>query len=169
MTPADNTVSHSLMAIADRYVRALRKRFPDTLTFALVFGSVARGEAKSDSDIDLLLVFTELPKSRLARRRFLEPEPKEIEQSILALMDKQIYTRLNPMVKTTDEVRHPTPFLFSALRDGVVLFDRSRLHRSLKQEIDKWQSALGARFQKIGNVDYIELKPNVRWGEVFSI
>ncbi|MBI3068451.1 MAG: nucleotidyltransferase domain-containing protein [Betaproteobacteria bacterium] len=40
----------------DEYRRALAKRFPGKVERLLVYGSKARGDAHSDSDIDVLLV-----------------------------------------------------------------------------------------------------------------
>lgn len=165
----ENSIFSTLEPLARQYVDLMKQRFPETLVFALLFGSVARHEAKAQSDIDLLLAFTELPQSRFARRRMLEPEPKEIETRFLALMDQGIYTRINSMIKTMTELERPTPFLFSALEEGTVLLDTESLYTDLKQRVSEWQQTLGARIRYLGNVRYIELKPGVRWGEVFSI
>jgi predicted nucleotidyltransferase len=43
---------------------ALQRVFMDKLVSVVVFGSVARGEARVDSDVDLLIVARGLPKSR---------------------------------------------------------------------------------------------------------
>ena len=46
---------------------ALQRVFMDKLVSVVVFGSVARGEARVDSDVDLLIVARGLPKSRFKR------------------------------------------------------------------------------------------------------
>ena len=48
--------------LANEYVRATSEFFGDRLVSICFFGSVARGEAKADSDIDVLVVATELPR-----------------------------------------------------------------------------------------------------------
>lgn len=42
--------------IIEDYRRALKDRFPDVVSEITLFGSRARGENRSDSDIDLLIV-----------------------------------------------------------------------------------------------------------------
>jgi len=46
---------------------ALISVWGDNLVSLVVFGSVARGDARRDSDVDLLIVGKQLPKSRFKR------------------------------------------------------------------------------------------------------
>jgi len=43
----------------------VRRGFGKNLVSIVLYGSLARGEVKKDSDIDLLIIFDELPKERL--------------------------------------------------------------------------------------------------------
>lgn len=45
-------------------LRLLREEFGDRVRSLLVFGSVARGAARPDSDVDMCVVLRELPVSR---------------------------------------------------------------------------------------------------------
>jgi predicted nucleotidyltransferase len=45
-------------------LRLLREEFGDRVRSLLVFGSVARGTARPDSDVDVCVVIRELPVSR---------------------------------------------------------------------------------------------------------
>lgn len=51
--PADNTVRAAL----ERFLREIRELAGDRIGSIVVFGSVARGEAHRDSDVDLLVVW----------------------------------------------------------------------------------------------------------------
>src|SRR5205809_7165314 len=51
-------------AAAMELVRRVRRGVPAELWRALLFGSRARGEARPDSDVDVLLVFRALPPDR---------------------------------------------------------------------------------------------------------
>jgi predicted nucleotidyltransferase len=42
----------------------------ETLVSIAIFGCVARGEARSDVDVDILIVARDLPRSRFKRRAF---------------------------------------------------------------------------------------------------
>ena len=53
---APTAASEALDAAARRYAELLRQTLGDNLVSVVLFGSVARGEARPDSDIDLLIV-----------------------------------------------------------------------------------------------------------------
>ena len=65
-------VSTSLRAAAETYARLLEQELQDNLVAVILFGSVARGDATSGSDIDLLVICETLPAGRFARLRVLE-------------------------------------------------------------------------------------------------
>jgi len=97
-------------------VERVAKRFDPVKI--IVFGSVARGEANYDSDIDLLVVFDEIEKSEKRNvtveiRRALAhfPVPKDV------------------IVTDVDELRRRGhlvgPMLRPALEEGRVVYERS--------------------------------------------
>ncbi len=99
--------------IADMTARITRDFHPLRI---ILFGSHARGDATSDSDIDLLVVLPEAPNKRQAAieiRRVLRDLP----------VSKDI------IVTTPDEIARRGdligPVLRPALREGIVLYDRS--------------------------------------------
>ena len=56
------------MRLTCKLLKALKDKLGDRLISLVVYGSVARGEAKRDSDLDLLIVARDLPKGRLKRQ-----------------------------------------------------------------------------------------------------
>ena len=65
--------------LIERLIEALKRKYGGKFISLVVFGSVARGEARKDSDVDLLLVIDSIPKRRLERQKeFMEIE-KELE------------------------------------------------------------------------------------------
>ncbi|HDN73707.1 MAG TPA: nucleotidyltransferase domain-containing protein, partial [Archaeoglobus sp.] len=48
-------------SILKALLEALRKRFGDKLISLVVYGSVARGEFRRDSDLDILVIIEGLP------------------------------------------------------------------------------------------------------------
>ncbi|MEM2550444.1 MAG: nucleotidyltransferase domain-containing protein, partial [Nitrososphaerota archaeon] len=58
-------------------VERLLERFGSDLVSVVVYGSVARGEARRDSDVDLLIVLKGMPKGVFKRQElFMEVEEK---------------------------------------------------------------------------------------------
>ena len=52
--------STDIQSVIEGIVRALKSKYGDQLSSIYVFGSFARGDADKDSDLDLLIVFSEI-------------------------------------------------------------------------------------------------------------
>jgi predicted nucleotidyltransferase len=103
-------------AAALELVRRVRAAVPAELARAFVFGSKARGEARPDSDVDVLLVFRRLPPDR-------EPQAGMAE----ALAERVAADTAVPVtvwsVSLVDlEPGNRTPMLVDALDDGIPLW-----------------------------------------------
>lgn len=103
-------------AAALELVRRVRAEVPAELARAFVFGSKARGEARPDSDVDVLLVFRRLPPDR-------EPQAEMAE----ALAERVAACTGVPVtvwsVSLVDlEPGNRTPMLVDALDDGIPLW-----------------------------------------------
>lgn len=103
-------------AAALELVRRVRAEVPAELSRAFVFGSKARGEARPDSDVDVLLVFRRLPPDR-------EPQAGMAE----ALAERVAADTTVPVtvwsVSLVDLERgNRTPMLVDALDDGIPLW-----------------------------------------------
>lgn len=101
---------------AGELVHRVRRQVPAALQRVALFGSRARGDARPDSDVDLLFVFRRLPPDR-------EPHASLTE----ALADAVAAERGVPLtawsVATVDLERgNRTPMLVDALADGVTLW-----------------------------------------------
>ena len=80
----------------------------------MLFGSHARGEAKKDSDWDILIV---LPKSRLVQRDYDEVSYPFVE------LGWKLNVRVNPIIYTQEEwaANSITPFYDNVVRDAISL------------------------------------------------
>jgi predicted nucleotidyltransferase len=105
---------------ADEFIRAVRRRVPAELVQASLFGSAARGEAGPDSDLDVLLVFSQLPPDREPHATIAEGLAERVarESGIpvttwsVSLVDLACGNR--------------TPMLVDALEDSIPLWWRRR-------------------------------------------
>ena len=98
------------------FVRRVRERVPAELARAFVFGSKARGEARPDSDVDVLLVFRRLPWDR-------EPQAGMAEEIAEEVADESGIPVQTWSVSLVDLERgNRTPMLVDALNDGIPLW-----------------------------------------------
>lgn len=141
----------------------LRERYGERLISVVLFGSVARGEAKETSDIDLLIVIDGLPESSMERNMEfskLEDEIPETRTSLIAV---------SPIIKTPDEVKRYPPIMLDIVEDGIILHDRDNFFRGVAQDLREKLRRLGARRVRTKDGWYWILKPDYKFGEVINI
>jgi predicted nucleotidyltransferase len=152
--------SQRLKAVAERYTQALRRTFQEDLVSVVLFGSVGRGEASPESDIDLLIVLRNLPPGRLARAERLEGV--EARGGFEEVPIRRI-------LKTPEETSRIVPLYLDLVEDGVLLYDVDHFFRRILSSLRRRLNALGAKRLKLGSVRYWDLKPDLKPGEVFEI
>lgn len=93
--------------------KTLRKTLGDELLRVILFGSLARGEATPDSDIDLLIVLKEVPENDI--RNVVRPKLRskwDADFSLLVRSQEQL-----------DEMRKEGTALYEEIqRDGTVIY-----------------------------------------------
>jgi len=150
-----------LAALSD----AVKDHYGDRLRALAVFGSVGRGTARPDSDIDLLLVVDDLPRGRLARVR----EFDAVERALKASFARSTMPPMSPIFKTPSELDGGSPLLLDMTEDSVVLVDRAGVLRTRLDRLRARLAELGARRIWRGNAWYWDLKPDYRPGDVIEL
>lgn len=98
------------------FVDRVRRRVPADLVQASLFGSKARGQARPDSDLDVLLVFRRLPPDR-------EPHATQAEQIAARVAGESGVPVTTWSVSLVDLARGcRTPMLVDALEDSIPLW-----------------------------------------------
>ena len=94
-------------------IEALERGLGDRLVAVVLFGSRARGEAREDSDWDLLVLALDLPSRLFQRHRVLKQMLPAAERG-----------RISLLAKTPQEFEAPLPALYLDIAlDGIVLYD----------------------------------------------
>jgi predicted nucleotidyltransferase len=146
---------------------AAREVYGRRLVSLAVFGSVARGAPRPDSDIDLLLVVENLPFGRMKRIAEFSGVEELITSRLTGL--KRINLDFSPVIKEKNEVLQGS-LLFLDMVDHVkILYDRgnflSLYLAGLKEKLQK----MGARKFYRGGSWYWVLKQDYRPDEVIEI
>jgi predicted nucleotidyltransferase len=144
---------------------AWRRLLGSRLLSLVLFGSVARGEAREGSDIDLLVVAEGFPRSLRERRRPLLEEWSRVrsEKGLPAV-------EWNLVTKTPEEAAFHSPLYLDMVEDGILLVDRDGFFRAVLDAMRERMRGLGSRrvFLEDGSW-YWDLKPDFRFGEVVEI
>ena len=152
--------------VLDRLVECLKKNF--NLVSVVVFGSVARGEARKDSDIDLLIIAENLP-DRYQRFRNFDKAEECLKDLIEELEAKGYHIYFSPIIKSIEEAKRISPLYLDMVEDAVILYDRNCFFQNILSRLRKRLKELGARRVRLGNKWYWILKDKYSFGEVIEI
>jgi len=155
--------------LIEELIEALKRKYGDKFISLVVFGSVARGEARKDSDVDLLLVIDSIPKRRLERQKeFMEVE-KELEGYLNELFDEGYFIDFSPIIKTPEEATRLSPLYLDMVEDAIIAYDKEDFFKKILERIRKRLEELGSKRVRMGRKWYWILKPDYRFGEVIRI
>jgi predicted nucleotidyltransferase len=147
----------------------LRERYGDRLMSVALFGSVARGTQREDSDIDFLVVARDLPRGRTARvAEFLIVESR-LEPWLVAPRSELLPIALSPVFKTPEEVEAGSPLFIDMVEDARILYDRDELLEKRLERLRRRLAELGSRRVWRGNSWYWVLKPDLTPGETITL
>jgi predicted nucleotidyltransferase len=137
----------------------------DRIVSLVLFGSVARRQARSTSDIDLVVVMEGVPR-RLADRRRPLLDAWERGRAARALPGVE----WNLVVKSPDEARYRSPLYLDIVEDGILIVDRGGFFAAVLAAMRARMRVLGSRRVYLSDGTwYWDLKPDFRFGEVVEI
>lgn len=156
-------------SILDAVRQASLNHYGERLISFAVFGSVARGTARTDSDIDILLVIDPLPNGRMTRMR----EWETVEAAVAAALERAksdgVNTSLSPVFKTPAELRRGSLLFLDLTDQARILFDRDGTLSGYLERLRQRLRELGARRIYKGGGYYWLLKPDFKFGEEISL
>jgi predicted nucleotidyltransferase len=156
-------------SLIDQILKESLDLFRDNLRALVLFGSVARNSARTDSDIDLLFVFKELPINRRERTDLIVELEKNLTEDFQTICNQGITTCISAIIKSSDEAGYLSPLYLDLLEDGRVLLDRDSQIDNILQRLRKALKKTGGRRIWKGQRWYWDLKPDLAFGEVVEI
>lgn len=134
-----------------------------------IYGSVARGDARPESDVDFLVVSDQFEGPRTRRVEELCLIEGRVADELKRLRGYGIYASLSFYPLRRDGVLKFPPVMLDVTADGVVVRDDGFLEGAISS-LRRRLSRLGARrvFLKDGSW-YWDLKPDYKFGEVVEL
>lgn len=144
ITPTEAT--EVLRTLLPFCVEVCRRIYGEDLLGLLLFGSVARGDARADSDLDLLVIANQLPPRRLARFEALSGEAvRPLEAAQDALFARGYPAEISWIFRTPEELREGAPFFLDLPEEGEILFERNGWVTDFLERIRRMREREGAR------------------------
>ena len=152
-------------------VTIAKEKLGGNLVSMILYGSVARGDASQDSDVDVCLVCRKLPQSHLKRSRLFRGIREELRKrrSYLMLREKGALAEISPIFFTTEEIRNTKPIFLDMVDDGEILTDDGTLQNKLEQ-VRRRMRELGSKKIYLDDGSWFwQLKPDIKLGEVLTL
>ncbi|MEA1964407.1 MAG: nucleotidyltransferase domain-containing protein [Candidatus Aerophobetes bacterium] len=141
----------------------------DKIISCALFGSVARGEAKPYSDIDLLIVCQKRSPDSTEKFTKILFKLEKIEE-YKKLLSMGLHPDPYPIFVTPEELSKNPLILLDILDEGIILYDKAGFLNQKLQKLKERLGQLGARKITFEDGSWVwDLKPDWKRGEVIEI
>ncbi len=151
-----------------KLLKELRKAVQEVYGERLV-SLVGRGTPRPNSDVDLLLIATDLPRGRVRRVREFELVEEKLEPVLERMRQDGIETFLSPVIKEPGDVLQGSLIFLDMLDDALILCDKDDFFRRFLADLKGRLEKLGAKKFRSGGAWYWVLKDDYKPGEEFEI
>lgn len=156
------TLPDALRVDLDRYAELLTARFGTDLVSVVAFGSRVRGEARPESDLDVLVIVRGLPMNRWKRYDALRPVARAVSE--------EFATTLSLIALTPEEAAIVKPYYLGMLSGHLRLWDREAFFEGVLGRLQARLAELGARrYVDKDGYEYWDLKPDWKPGDVVTL
>ncbi|MCL7384267.1 MAG: nucleotidyltransferase domain-containing protein [Thaumarchaeota archaeon] len=167
----DKIVQKDYLGFLELLIAKVVENFWDKLISLVIFGSVAAGRARAESDIDLLVVSEGLPEKYSDRLRLWRGIVSGLESERLRLWrEKKLYPLVDPILLTLREAERTQPFYLDLLYNAVIVYDRDDFMCRILEGLRAKLKVLGAVKVELPDKSwYWIIKPGASFGEVIEV
>jgi nucleotidyltransferase len=155
-------------SLLEELTKLLQEEFQDKLISVVLYGTIARGDNRKDSDIDLLLVIKDLPKTITERVILFDKVERKLDDDILKLMDEGYYVTFSPIPKTPEEAMRFSPIYMDMTEDAIILYDKNDFFRKVLEKTEKRLKELGFERVRLSEKSWYWRKRDYELGEVID-
>lgn len=157
--------------LALKIARCIIEKFGDKIITIAIFGSVARGCGKKESDIDLLLIFKnfEVPYLERIEEIVSLEESDLIEREREFLLKRGISGEISYVPLTIKEAKKFNPLYLDMTEDAIILYDKNNFFTTILTKLKLKLQKIGAKRIFINDNWYWILKPKIKFGEIISL
>jgi predicted nucleotidyltransferase len=153
--------------LIEKLLKLLKERFGDDLISIAIYGSIARGDNRNDSDIDLLIIAKNLPSSITERIKIFDSIENLLEEDINELYSKGYYVFFSPIMKTPEEAKRFSPIYMDMTEDAIIIYDKDNFFSNILDRVKSKLKELGFERVWLGKKWYWR-KRDYKFGEVIN-
>ncbi len=159
----------SIKALTEALLAQCLRHYGDRLVSLVLYGSVARGTHHGESDLDVFLIATGLPRGRMKRQEEFDAVEEALWGSLGISAAEPEPMPISVVFKTPDEALAGSPLFLDMVEDARILYDRDDFFRKVLTRLAERLKVLGAKRIRQGSAWYWDLKPDYKPGEIFEL
>jgi predicted nucleotidyltransferase len=165
-TRLDYSIYRSFLHI---FLKKLENNMKNNLLSVVLYGSVARGTAQRESDVDLLILYRkgDFDTGEAYAVSAIESRKSREYQT---LFEKGIYGEISPLFVTQEELSSNPLILLDIMEEGIILSERNQCFTKMIKKMRKEIKKMGSRKVTLPDGSwYWELKPGWKPGEIIEV
>jgi predicted nucleotidyltransferase len=136
--------------------------YGNNLVTLAIFGSVARGAMRPDSDLDIFICAQNLPQGRRARLKDFLILENTLETLQRSLRKESYNIALSPVIKTPQELSCGGLIFIDMTEHVRILYDKNDMLKKYLAGLKQKMIQLGSRKIQLGNAWYWDLIPDYK-------
>ncbi len=171
-TEAVNATSQLYRSLAERFAEMAREQLRPHLTCIVLYGSVARGSARPDSDIDLFVVAGETDEDKEPLWDCVLDLEQTFwnDQEVTMLREQGYRASIETYVVSRAQAQRGLPIYLDMTLEAVVLHDPENFFSRRLEQVRQRMAELKSQREWLSQDTYVwQLKANAEPGEVVSL